>query len=450
MKSLFDEQMQASFDESINTQNPQIELIDFENLKEQIKDYIGKNSKYRLTKIEPLFINLDDKFLLKVGASSTWYDITEPNIKYNVFRFRIGKRNKDDEYVSDFINRLYINTSNINDITSGFNKKYDDLNHAINAIILNLKDYFTKGEINENIRYEQSNGEFEPSNNAKGNELLPRVFDEPKPLSARSINADEPQNLRADSTKPLTSRTEQQEAFEEIGISPNKANANEYSRQSTRNDNEQKQADNELAKTQGRITATTQGDIRRKEADIAKLSQNVKDNKHLTLIHNNTKLDQNTADLSQVDKDLSLEISSKEFLKAFQEKALELSLMLLEPKELAQLNKTIKTMPKNQGFYEKFWENNINSRAKKFNYDNEKLNIFSKNYFTYLFTQAVQSDTSSKIDLETTNMISKILVDKTKELLFLHNEISETTQNLEEFIDKFQKFQNQTTQRKRK
>ena len=228
----------------------------------------------------------------------------------------------------------------------------------------------------------------------------------------------------------MQSRAEPRKTFSEIGIGPNKANASEYSGQSTRNDDELQRADNDIAKTQGNLIATKENLDR-----LDKLNDQ-EDEKCLNDIQNVIKLEQNSTELNQTDKDLALEIGSKEFLKSFQNKALELSLMFLEPKELAQLQKTIKGVKAKPNFYEKLWENNINTKANRINYETKNLRSHDRDFFTHLFSQAVKSNTSSKIDLE-----------KTQNLFFLSDEMEKSKQSLEKFIDKFE---NQTEHRKKR
>lgn len=479
--SLIDTQISENITNAKEVQSPQ---IDYENLKEQIGDFIEKNSKFNTKQIEPLFLNLDDKLSLKVSFNGTWSEINQSQDKKNSFYFSVG----ETKYIKirccnpNFINRINVDIANINNVEDKLGNKYDDIDQAIDDTINKLKNYFTQGEKYENARYDKSNGEFERRDKRAGNEVLSPGFTQPKSLSNRQIISDEPENFRANSTEFLQSRAEPRKTFSEIGIGPNKANASEYSGQSTRNDDELQRADNDIAKTQGNLIATKENLDRKQKQEPSRTSQDKgekggnpsqtlslreivsekerqellaeldklndqEDEKCLNDIQNVIKLEQNSTELNQTDKDLTLEIGSKEFLKAFQNKALELSLMFLEPKELAQLQKTIKGVKAKPNFYEKLWENNINTKADRINYETKNLRSHDRDFFTHLFSQAVKSNTSSKIDLETTNFISRILIEKTQNLFFLSDEMEKSKQSLEKFIDKFE---NQTEHRKKR
>lgn len=80
--SLIDTQISENITNAKEVQSPQ---IDYENLKEQIGDFIKKNSKFNTKQIEPLFLNLDDKLSLKVSFNGTWSEINQLQDKKIVF-----------------------------------------------------------------------------------------------------------------------------------------------------------------------------------------------------------------------------------------------------------------------------------------------------------------------------------------------------------------------------
>ncbi|QKG30286.1 hypothetical protein [Campylobacter sp. RM16187] len=297
----------------------------------------------------------------------------------------------------------------------------------------NIKANSIQGDINErDNKYARSNEPTERADQEQSAKLLQQPSAELDKRSAKETNAYEYENSGIYSTGGIQQSSNQNKRTE-IELNTGKANSIQDERRDAQREYETSQAYNEQSIAERRIAGKTQRD-NEQSRELNRAKESIRD------IVTQKEIDDLMAgmpsfdeDIDEIDKSLQEDLKSMRLLSELQENCYDLAVKLMDIKTVENFYKSVNN---SKGFSEKFFETNLNYKAKKADYDFLNFNEKAREFFTYFLSLAVAQGKASKIDMPTSEMVGKMLLHQTNNLSILNAAIEQSANNLEYIMGK--------------
>lgn len=297
----------------------------------------------------------------------------------------------------------------------------------------NIKANSIQGEINErDNKYARSNEPVERTDKEQSTEFLRQSSAELNERSAKEANAYEYENSGIYGTRGIQQSSNQNKRAE-IELNTDKVNSIQDERRDAQREDETSRAYNEQSIAERRIAGKAQRDNEQsRELDRTKESiRDIVTQKEIDdLMAGMPSFDE---DIYEIDKSLQADLKSMRLLSELQENCYDLAVKLMDIKAVESFYKSVNN---SKGFSEKFFETNLNYKAKKADYDFLNFNEKAREFFTYFLSLAVAKGKASKIDMQTSEMVGKILLHQTNNLSILNAAIEQSANNLEYIMGK--------------